>query len=169
MMHLPNAESKRAGTSRPDEDLAGIEAAMVAIRRSQSRRTLARLARQATDEPAVLPDTGLYDVLDAVEAAEATGEPATVSTIGAALDLAQPRTSKLVAAAVDAGLLRREADQSDGRRALLVRTEAGRAVSDDVHRFRRRNLAAAMTGWPARDRAEFARLLSSFVAGLPKP
>jgi DNA-binding MarR family transcriptional regulator len=151
-------------TDNPDEHLAGIEDAMAAIRRSQRRRTLARLARDASpDGP--MSDTAVFEVLDAVEAAERAGEAATVSTVAAALDVAQPRASKLVAAAVTAGLLRREADQTDGRRVLLVRTDAGRAVSEQVHRARRGTFAAAMADWSDRDRAEFARLLTRFVAG----
>jgi DNA-binding MarR family transcriptional regulator len=156
-------------TDGGDKYLAEIEGAMVAIRRSQSRRTLSRLARRAAEDSTVIADTALYDVLDAVEAAEVSGEQASVSTVGEALDLAQPRASKLVAAAVNAGLLRREADQADGRRALLVRTEEGRTVSEKVHRFRRRNLAEAMADWSEADRAEFARLLGRFVTGMTRP
>ncbi len=135
---------------------------MVAIRRSQRRRALARRAGHPAE------GTAVFEVVDAVEAAEEAGVPATVSTIAAALDVAQPRASKLVAAAVDAGLLRREADQADGRRAFLVRTEAGRTASEQVHAFRRGAFAAAMAGWSERDRAEFARLLGQFVAGLSR-
>ncbi|MFD4429251.1 MarR family transcriptional regulator, partial [Nocardia sp. NPDC058497] len=47
--------------------------------------------------------------------AREAAEP-TVSTVAAALAVDQPRASKLVAAAVTAGYLRRVADQSDGRR-----------------------------------------------------
>jgi DNA-binding MarR family transcriptional regulator len=86
--------------------------------------------------------------------------------VAAALDIDQPRASKLVAAAVAAGLVRREADQADGRRALLVRTQAGRRMSAEIHAFRRHVCAEAINGWPAVDRAEFARLLTRFVESL---
>jgi DNA-binding MarR family transcriptional regulator len=145
---------------RKSADLAAIERAMVAIRRSQTRRTLAR--RAAT--PA--PRTALFEVIDAIAAAEEAGEAAWVSTVAEALNIAQPRASKLVAEAVEAGLVRREADQADGRRSLLVRTDAGRALCEQVHRFRRRAFEDAMAGWSARDRTEFARLISRFVGGL---
>src|SRR5687767_15683578 len=102
-------------TDDTDGNLAAVEAAMVAIRRSQSRRALARSGEDGGLEPAV------FDVLDAVEAAEEAGSTATVSTEAVALDAAQPRASKLVATAVDAGLLRRVADQTAGRRGLPVR------------------------------------------------
>ncbi|MET7403136.1 MarR family winged helix-turn-helix transcriptional regulator [Dactylosporangium sp. NPDC005572] len=139
------------------DSLAAIEAAMVTIRRRQTRRALASEHRHDVD-PAV------FDVVDAVEA----GEPAeaTVMTVAAALGVAQPRASKLVAAAVEAGLLRREADQADGRRSLLVRTAAGRELSDRVHESRRARFAAATTGWTPAERATFAQLLTRFVDGL---
>jgi DNA-binding MarR family transcriptional regulator len=145
---------------RKNADLAAIERAMVAIRRSQTRRTLARRA----STPAAR--TALFEVIDAIEAAEEAGEPASVSTIAEALNMAQPRASKLVAEAVEVGLVRRHADQADGRRSLLTLTDAGRALCEEVHRFRRRAFEDAMAGWPARDRTEFARLISRFVTGL---
>ncbi|GAA2630615.1 MarR family winged helix-turn-helix transcriptional regulator [Dactylosporangium fulvum] len=144
-----------------EEALAAVESAMVAIRRRQTRRALARGGG--------LPDgvdLAVFDVVDAVEAAEASGGRATVTDIAAALDVAQPRASKLVAATVDAGLIRREADQSDGRRAFLVRSVAGRELSDRVHAARRSRFADATAGWTATERATFALLLTRFVDGL---
>src|SRR5436190_13133495 len=139
------------------DPLESVERAMVAIRRSQTRRSLARLAG-AQDGPG-----SAFDVLDVVEAAEQAGAPIGVSGVAAALAIDQPRASRLVAAAVAAGLLRREADQADGRRGLVVRTSAGREASEEVHRFRRSVFAAAMAGWSDADRADFARLLIRFV------
>ena len=160
--------------SNRDKHIETVERAMVAIRRSQARRTLARLAttRQgagpggrhgtATDSAG----TASADVLDIIEEAEEAGRRATVTSVAAALNIDQPRASKLVAAAVAAGLVRRQADQADGRRALLVRTPAGRRLSAQAHAFRRQVFGEAMAGWPAADRAEFARLLTRFVESL---
>jgi DNA-binding MarR family transcriptional regulator len=139
--------------------VAEVERAMVAIRRRQSRRALAR--RAPTHDPAHL------DVLDAVEAAEEALDPATVTTIAEALAVDQPRASKLVARAVEAGLVERVADQRDGRRTLLVRTDRGKGVSADVHGDRQRVFGEAMADWTPHERAEFARLLSRFVVALP--
>jgi DNA-binding MarR family transcriptional regulator len=141
--------------------IEAVERAMVAIRRRQARRALAKLAREHGSRAA-------YDVLDVVEAAEQAGEPASVTSVAAALDVDQPRASKLVAMAVESGLVRREADQADGRRALLVRTDEGRAASAEVHRFRQASFAAAMSDWTDHERAEFARLLGRFVDSLGK-
>jgi DNA-binding MarR family transcriptional regulator len=148
-----------------DEHVKAVERAMVAIRRSQTRRALTRLA-QGRDDAAGVVSSSAVDVLDAIETAEEAGTPATVSTVAAALNVDQPRASKLVAAAVDAGLVRREADQADGRRAPLVRTERGDALFEELHRFRRSIFATAMSDWTDADRAAFARLLTRFVESL---
>ncbi|MEO6088323.1 MAG: MarR family transcriptional regulator [Umezawaea sp.] len=137
-----------------------VEQAMIAIRRRQTRRALARQAD-------LVADLATYDVLDAVEAAEQTDQQATVTTIATALAMDQPRASKLVAKAVAAGLVQRQADQRDGRRALLVRTELGRATSERIHEARRAAFDLAMADWSPRERAEFAGLLTRFVAALP--
>lgn len=138
-----------------DKTLLAVERAMVEIRRRQRRRALAR--------GAVGPHV---DVLDVVEAAEEAGEPVTVSAVAAALGVDQPRASKLVAAAVAEGWVRREADQADGRKAYLVRTDAGRELSDVIHERRQEAFDRAMDGWTDAEREAFASLLTRFVGGL---
>jgi DNA-binding MarR family transcriptional regulator len=136
-------------------DIETIERSMIALRRSQRRRTLARLS-------GALPDAAV-EVTDVIEAAELAGEPATVSTVADALNIDQPRASKLVAAAVEAGLVERRADQADGRRSLLARTPAGVGVTEQVHGFRRRLISSALSSWDESDIADFARLLDRFI------
>ena len=150
-----------------DEHVKAVERAMVAIRRSQTRRALTRLAEGRNDTAdADVVGGSAVDVLDAIESAEQAGTPATVSGVAAALNVDQPRASKLVAAAVQARLVRRQADQADGRRTLLVRTARGHTLSEELHRFRRSIFAAAMSDWTDADRAAFARLLTRFVESL---
>ncbi|MDQ0380720.1 MarR family transcriptional regulator [Amycolatopsis thermophila] len=93
---------------------------MAALRRSQSRRPLARLPREPGRRGGV-PDAA-HELLDAVAAAE---HPPTVIEAAALLGTDQPRARRLAAQALDAGLLRRRADQSDGRRSLLEPTAGG--------------------------------------------
>ncbi|GAA0272949.1 MarR family winged helix-turn-helix transcriptional regulator [Cryptosporangium japonicum] len=138
-------------------EVDAVERAVVAMRRSMTRRTFARAAGHGES-------AATYEVLDVVEA---SGDRATVSSVATALQVDQPRASRLVAAAVEAGWLVRVADQSDGRRAFLARTEAGKTVSEHVHGFRRSMVASAMTAWSDEERATFARLLTDFVAQLP--
>lgn len=141
-----------------EDPVAQIEAAMVAIRRRQTRRTLAAEAGAADDT--------VQQVLDALEEAEQHGHDMGVTALAAALGVDQPRASKLTAAAVRAGLVRREADQADGRRARLVLTAAGRERLALVHEHRRRRFAAAMRDWTDEERATFAELLRRFVTAL---
>ncbi|SET66914.1 MarR family winged helix-turn-helix transcriptional regulator [Nonomuraea wenchangensis] len=136
-----------------DKDIAAIERAMVAIRRRQRRRALAA-ADGAGPE---------HDVLDVIEGA---GGPVTVTGVAEALGVDQPRASRLVAAAVTGGLVRREADQADGRRSHLVLTGAGRAALARARESRQASFAAVTRTWTAAERAEFARLLTRFVEGL---
>lgn len=139
------------------EPIAAIEAAMIAIRRRQTRRTFA--AQSGRPDPA-------QDVLDAVEAAEPG--PLGVNGVATALGVDQPRASKLVAAAVSAGLVRREADQADGRRTNLVLSADGRRQLDVVHGFRRERFAAAMDDWTPDERKLFADLLTRFLSALDR-
>jgi DNA-binding MarR family transcriptional regulator len=141
--------------------VAAIEEAVVALRRSQKRRALARLARR-DGEQADLPDA-VYELLDAIAAATERGESLTVTEVTAHLDVDQPRASRLASLALDAALIRREADQRDGRRSLLVLTPAGEDVIARIHDFRRRTIAEATRGWSDDDRAALARLLPRLV------
>ena len=137
--------------------VVAVEAAMVAVRRRQTRRALARAAGASA------ADTAAQGVLDAVESAAG---PIGVTGVAEALDVDQPRASKVVAAAVEAGLVRRVADQADGRRSRLELTAAGHERLAEVHRFRRDRFAAAMAGWTDGEQATFADLLTRFVAAL---
>ncbi len=137
-------------------DVEAIERAMVKIRRLQQRRTLAKINTHRSGRSV---DPTVTAVVDAVE----QHFPCTVSTIAAALSVDQPRASRLVARAVDEGLVARSADQDDGRRILLHLTKAGTAHATQVHRFRQTLFAEAMTGWSPHQVATFARLLTRFV------
>ncbi len=145
---------------------------MVAIRRRQSRRAVARLGGvtgQAFDVLDVIDGAGPATVGSVAGSATvgSVAGSATVGSVALALGVDQPRASKLVTAAVDAGWVCRRADQADGRRSVLVLTDAGRDAVEQAHRSRRAVFADAMTAWTDEERGEFARLLTRFVAGLP--
>jgi len=143
-----------------------IEQAMVAIRRRQSRRAL---GRQAERDHAPAASIAVTEVLDIVEHHGDAGRPATVTGLGRTLGTGQPRASKLAGQAIAAGLLRREADQQDGRRSPLQLTAAGRAYLDQVHHYRRTQFARAISGWTDQERQTFAHLLTRFVTALDQP
>ncbi|WP_394553548.1 MarR family winged helix-turn-helix transcriptional regulator [Agromyces sp. MMS24-JH15] len=91
--------------------------------------------------------------------------PSSVSDLAAHVGVDQPRASRLVQAAVEAGQVRREADPRDARRSILVLTDAGRAALVAMLGRRRSAIDAALAGFTADERAEFARLLAKFVEG----
>jgi DNA-binding MarR family transcriptional regulator len=138
------------------DDVVAVERAMVEIRRLQQRRTLAKVSEHRSGHRV---DPTLTAVVDAVE----QHTPCTVSTVATALAVDQPRASRLVARAVDDGLVARNADQTDGRRTLLRLTRAGTAHAARVHRFRQSLFAEAMADWSPHQVATFARLLTRFV------
>jgi DNA-binding MarR family transcriptional regulator len=138
------------------DEIAAIERAMVQLRRSQTRRTLARLSRERGVSTS--PPDAVFALLDAIEAGAST-----VTEAASALGIDQPRASRLATQAHDAKLLRRTADQSDGRRSPLVLTPAGRRALERAQTFRRRIVTEALAGWQANDRATLARLLTRFV------
>jgi DNA-binding MarR family transcriptional regulator len=76
---------------------------------------------------------------------------------------ADPSTiSRQVAELVRRGLVRREADPSDGRASLLAITDAGREVCERLRTLRRDLLATAVHGWADEEVATFASLLNRF-------
>jgi DNA-binding MarR family transcriptional regulator len=143
-----------------------VEQAMVAIRRRQSRRSLAHRAER---KQGLAVSIAVTEVLDVVEDNSDSGEQTTVTGLGRRLGIDQPRASKLAGQAIAAGVLRRVADQRDGRRSLLELTAGGRAYLERVHEYRRSQFAAAMSGWTDDDRETFADLLTRFITALDRP
>lgn len=145
-----------------DEAIRTIERAMVHIRRSQARRTIARTA-----EAAAGADAGAFAVVDALaDAEERALGPVSVGRLATLLGADQSRASRMASAAVTAGLACREAAQHDGRRSLLVLTAAGRRAVNEARRARAALFAAALTTWTDDERTTFAVLLDRFVTTL---
>ncbi|MCT2584140.1 MarR family winged helix-turn-helix transcriptional regulator [Actinophytocola gossypii] len=142
----------------PQAHIADIASALVALRRSQTRRALARLAERRGERTG--PPDAVFDLLDAL--ADRT-ERLTVTEAAAALGVDQARASRLAAQAIGAGLARREPDQADGRRSILALTPDGHAALDRISAFRRATVADATADWSADDRAALAELLTRFV------
>ncbi|MFE2288817.1 MarR family winged helix-turn-helix transcriptional regulator [Streptomyces sp. NPDC059443] len=144
------------------EAVVAVERAMVAIRRSQTRRSLGRLAPPGGGKPIELT---LFNVLDSIEA-RGRDRLCAVTDVAAALGVDQPRASRLVLRAVEEGWIARRTDPSDARRTLLTLTDDGREQLDRAHKFRQEVFARVMADWPDADRSEFARLITVFVASL---
>ena len=85
---------------------------------------------------------------------------------------ADPSTvSRHVAALVDQGLVRRIADESDGRASRLVVTDEGHAALETLRREREAHLERVTAGWSDAELATFTtlfgRLLDDLAAALP--
>jgi DNA-binding MarR family transcriptional regulator len=90
--------------------------------------------------------------------------PSSVSDLAAAIGVDQPRASRLVQAAVDAGHVRRDVDPRDARRSILVITEAGRGALSALLDHRRSAIERALADFTPAEREQFARLFTRFAA-----
>jgi DNA-binding MarR family transcriptional regulator len=80
---------------------------------------------------------------------------------------ADPSTiSRHVASLVDQGLVRRVADESDGRASRLVITEAGHTALQGLCAEREARVAKATAAWEPEDLATFTRLLGRLIDDL---
>lgn len=137
---------------------------MVRIRRSIARRTFSRVLAERL--PASR-DVRHVPVLEAVdEGSPQGGEPVSIGVIAERLALDPSRASRVVAAAVEAGLVRRVASPSDSRRTGIELTEEGQALTDTVRSLRAAWLGDAIADWSSDDRRRFADLFARFVDAL---
>lgn len=146
-----------------NEPAVAVERAMVVIRRQQSRRVLAQSVRQQGFSANLI---GTAEILDDIDEATSAGYDRTVTSVAERLRMDQPRVSRLVAEAIDNGLLERLADHRDGRRSVLVITDAGNEVLAGIRRNGRFQFDQAMADWSQQDRVTFADMLTRFVAAL---
>lgn len=140
------------------DPIGSLEASLVELRRRQRRHALA----------AHLPiaERRIADIVDAVAASP---EPVSVADVAVALAVDPSQASRRVAAAVEAGVVRRAAAQHDGRVSVIELTAEGRRLLDGMQSARRDLIRRATTGWSAADRRQFADLLARFVADLDQP
>ncbi|QTV80661.1 MarR family transcriptional regulator [Microbacterium sp. NIBRBAC000506063] len=98
-----------------------------------------------------------------LEALAAASDPLSVSEIGDAIGVDQPRASRLVQQGVALGLLVREADPEDARRTRIALTEEGRRVAQGMRGQRRKTIGRALETFTDAERAELARLLTKLA------
>ncbi len=147
------------------EALLMVDRAMVRIRRSQSRRTIGHLMRQRLGRQINLGNIAVADALQ--DLAEAGAPEPTIGQMADRLGIDPSRASRMTAGAIRAGFVKRIASQSDGRRSHLELTSEGLKSLEITRRFRTSFFAHLMSGWSARDCAEFAKLLIRFTESLP--
>ncbi|WP_413317905.1 MarR family winged helix-turn-helix transcriptional regulator [Agrococcus sp. 1P02AA] len=107
---------------------------------------------------------GARRMLHAVVHAE---QPSSITDLGHAIGVDQPRASRLVQALADAGLVRRIPDPADGRRTVIEATTAGRARFEAHAEARAAEVAAAAASLTSAERAELSRLLAKLALAWP--
>ncbi|MFG2194360.1 MarR family winged helix-turn-helix transcriptional regulator [Streptomyces sp. NPDC048639] len=156
---------RRADDAPVDETvLTAVEAAMIRIRRRQSRRSLARPVMKGLAEPVDLNTLAVVDAVD--EGADERGRDVTVGFVADRLAIDPSRASRIVADAVRSGFVRRVASQEDGRRSCLELTSTGEEAVTAAHRTRQDFYSHVLEGWDPDEQQEFARLLTKFVRSL---
>ncbi|WP_446724398.1 MarR family winged helix-turn-helix transcriptional regulator, partial [Microbacterium sp. K19] len=98
-----------------------------------------------------------------LEALAAASAPLSVSDLGIAIGVDQPRASRLVQQAVDHGFVRREADPDDARRTRIALTDEGRRLARGMRGERREMLTTALASFTDDERVELARLLNKLA------
>lgn len=98
-----------------------------------------------------------------LEALAAASEPLSVSALGEAVGVDQPRASRLVQQGVQRGLVQREADPDDARRTRIALTDEGRRIARGMRGERREVLARALESFSDEESRELARLLSKLA------
>jgi DNA-binding MarR family transcriptional regulator len=142
-----------------------VDRGMVRIRRSQSRRTIGRFMQQRLDRHLNLAEVAVADALQ--ELAEAGEQRPSIGQMAQRLGIEASRASRMTAAAVRAGLVRRIASQADGRSSHLELTPEGSKALEMIQRFRMKFFAQLMSEWSDQECAEFGRLLIRFTDLLP--
>jgi len=106
-----------------------------------------------------------FRLLDVLAAAS---QPLTVGELADALEVDQPRASRLVQEGVAHGLVERQADPDDARRTRVALTDTGRSLVQRFRGFRRDAVATALDAFTPDERAELARLLAKLAAAWPR-
>lgn len=97
-------------------------------------------------------------------ALEEASDPMGVSEVGALIGVDQPRASRLVAQAMEEGLLQRHADPNDARRALIRLTGSGQEAARGLRVAREEQVARALTQFTPQERSQLAELLERLAA-----
>ena len=136
-----------------------IDRTMTQIRNSMARRSLGRMALR---DLGIDIETADLDIISAVEAGPAGGDEVTVGMVAERLSIDPSRASRIVADAVDKGIIRRVASQADARRIGIELTELGLGYAQAVRRHKWKVFADALGQWPEEDLVTFARLFQRF-------
>ncbi|TPW32515.1 winged helix-turn-helix transcriptional regulator [Martelella alba] len=159
---MNHEQDKHASQQASPDAIERISAAMTRNRLMTRRRIIGRLAI-AKVAPAL--EVSHLDVLDAVRRASTKGD-ATIGIVAESMRIDPSRASRIVAEMVSEGVLERRVCQSDARRTVLVMTERGGELVQEIRKVKRELLHSITDSWPKEDVEVFARLYERFIAGL---
>jgi DNA-binding MarR family transcriptional regulator len=108
-------------------------------------------------------DMGHVLVLEAIDAAAAHG-PAAIGDVAIELGLDRSNASRMLAAAVAAGLVAKTVSPGDSRRTELQITAGGSALLSAARTWQQDRFTQLTAGWPARDARQFAGYLQRLAA-----
>jgi DNA-binding MarR family transcriptional regulator len=148
----PEAGSKTVSRREPAESVAE---SFIDLMRTV-RRAKARLLDAAGSDVDSAGQVLLHTV--------AEQGPMRASALAASVHADLSTVSRQVTALVGRGLLKRQADQDDGRATLLAVTSAGRIAIARHEKGRQAFFEAVLSGWTAEEMHQFARQLERFTA-----
>lgn len=136
-----------------------IDADMANMRRSMARKDFGRMALRELKLELDMTD---LEVISMIECGPGVDGQTTVGLIAERLAIDPSRASRIVADAVDKGIVRRVASQSDARRIGLELTDLGRAHADAIRQFKWNTFAQAFGDWSEEDLVTFAKLFKRY-------
>ncbi len=143
-------------SSRKPDSVDSISATLARIvRLSVSRSAFARQASAADTELSQPSYILLRVLID--EGPLSMGRLASVAHMDVGM------ATRRVQALVDAGLVTRRTDPSDGRVCVIDPTLHGERAAGALHEVRRDHLARALSGWSVAELQQFDRLLTKFL------
>ena len=108
-------------------------------------------------------DVGHVLVLEAIDATAVHG-PAAIGGVAIELGLDRSNASRMLAAAVAAGLVTKTISPDDGRRTELQITAEGRTLLSSARAWQQDRFTQLVADWPARDARQFAGYLQRLAA-----
>lgn len=146
-----------------DATIAVIEAALHSLARRLKQPRLhdyiARLAGDGVDQAGL----AILYVLHAEHALRGEGTSLRITDVAGRLCIDAPGVTRKAQRLERLGLVSRARDAGDARAWRLRLTPEGRRVLSQVLLARHQWLTMLLSGWPAGDRREFARLVSRFA------
>lgn len=143
------------------DNTTGGGRALFALVRFWSRRWATGVATSRTGDAG---QVGHVQVLEAIDAAAGGRRRAQIAAVAGELGLDRSNASRMLAAAVAAGLVTKTVCAQDARRTELAITPAGRRRLAAAHAWQERTFAHLVADWPAADARRFASYLVRLAA-----